>query len=122
MPEFTFLLLHVADQDVSAAFYRDLLGLPVVERKDDFAALLLRDGVLLGLWRRGTEEPASSGTAGASEVAFAVADASVVEAMHADWRERGVAVLQAPARMSFGITFTAADPDGHRLRIWAPAT
>lgn len=120
MPDFTFLLLHVADQDASATFYSDLLGLPIVERKDDFAALPLRDGVLLGLWRRGTEAPESSGTTGASEVAFAVADAAAVETMHTDWQARGVAILQSPTTMSFGHTFAAADPDGHRLRVFAP--
>lgn len=121
MPDFAFLLLHVADHDASAAFYGDLLGLPVVERKDDFAALPLRGGAVLGLWRRETVEPESSGQAGAGEIAFAVADAAAVDATHADWRARGVTILQVPTGMSFGRTFVATDPDGHRLRVFAPA-
>jgi hypothetical protein len=30
------------------------------------------------------------------------------------------AILQPPTAMDFGYTFLAADPDGHRLRVFAP--
>jgi predicted enzyme related to lactoylglutathione lyase len=120
MPDFTFLLLYVRDHVASAAFYRDMLGLPIVEQKADVAILPLRDGVMLGLWSQDTVEPASIGQAGGSEIAFAVADAAAVEATHADWSRRGLAILQAPTLMRFGMTFVALDPDGHRLRVFAP--
>ncbi|WP_404337383.1 VOC family protein [Sphingomonas sp. MMS12-HWE2-04] len=120
MADFNFLLFHVRDHVASAALYRDLLGIPIVAQKTDIAILPLRDGVMLGLWSRETVEPESSGQPGASEIAFAVADAAAVEAMHVDWRGRGLAILQAPTQMSFGITFVACDPDGHRLRVFAP--
>ena len=120
MPDFSFLLLHVADDAASAAFYSELLGIPIIERKEGFAMLPLRDGVMLGLWLKETVEPQSSGQTGASEIAFAVADKAAVEALHADWKERGLAIIQAPTRMSFGTTFVALDPDGHRLRVFAP--
>ncbi|MEG3088768.1 VOC family protein [Sphingomonas sp. PB4P5] len=122
MPDFSFLLLHVADDAASATFYNDLLGVPIVEQKPGFAMLPLRDGVMLGLWARETVEPASSGQSGASEIAFAVADAPAVEALHAAWAGRGLPILQVPTRMSFGMTFVAHDPDGHRLRVFAPGT
>lgn len=121
MPDFTFLLLHVEDHVASAAFYNELLGIPIIEQKDDFSALPLRDGVLLGLWGRNTVEPPGSGQSGASEIAFAVADPAAVEATHADWARRGLIILQTPTPMSFGVTFLALDPDGHRLRVFAPA-
>jgi len=117
MPDFNFLLLHVADDAASATFYSELLGIPVLDRKPGFAMLPLRDGVMLGLWARETVEPESSGQTGASEIAFAVAD---VEATHAEWQRRGVTIIQAPTLMSFGMTFVAVDPDGHRLRVFAP--
>lgn len=122
MPDFTFVLLHVEDHAASAAFYSALLGVPIVEQKQDFSAVPLREGVLLGLWARDTVAPESSRRSGASEVAFAVADAAAVETMHAGWKARGITLLQAPTRMSFGLTFVAADPDGHRLRVFAPAS
>lgn len=121
MPDFSFLLLHVTDHAASATFYNDLLGLPIIEQKDGFAMLPLRDGVMLGLWARDTVEPASSGQSGGNEIAFAVADTAAVEALHADWSRRGVTILQTPTPMSFGHTFVATDPDGHRLRVFAPA-
>jgi catechol 2,3-dioxygenase-like lactoylglutathione lyase family enzyme len=120
MPDFSFLLLHVADHAASAAFYNEVLGLPIIEQKDDFAMLPLKDGVMLGLWAHATVEPTSSGQPGACEVAFTVPDAAAVEALHADWAARGLTILQAPTAMVFGVTFVALDPDGHRLRVFAP--
>jgi hypothetical protein len=29
-------------------------------------------------------------------------------------------IAQAPTAMDFGMTFVALDPDGHRLRVFAP--
>ena len=122
MPDFSFLLLHVQDDAASATFYHELLDLPVVDQRPGFAMLALREGVMLGLWGRDTVEPKSSGQSGASEIAFAVADTGTVETMHADWKRRGLRILQAPTRMNFGMTFVALDPDDHRLRVFAPGT
>jgi catechol 2,3-dioxygenase-like lactoylglutathione lyase family enzyme len=120
MPDFNFLMLYVDDPAQSAAFYTDLLAAPIVEQSPTFAMLPLRDGVMLGLWSRHSVEPNSAAAPGASEVAFAVGDAATVEAMHADWKRRGLKIAQAPTRMDFGTTFVAVDPDGHRLRVFAP--
>lgn len=120
MPDFSFLLLHVANPAASASFYTDLLGLPVVDQKPDISVLPLCDGAMLGLWAAADVEPASSGQTGSSEIAFTVSDAGEVEAMHDDWTARGVTILQVPTRMSFGTTFVALDLDGHRVRVFAP--
>jgi catechol 2,3-dioxygenase-like lactoylglutathione lyase family enzyme len=120
MPAFSFVLLYVESPPASAVFYRDLLEIPIIDQSPTFAMLPLRDGVMLGLWSRETVEPKSGGESGASEIAFAVANAKHVEAMHADWARRGLAILQTPTRLSFGATFVACDPDGHRLRVFAP--
>lgn len=120
MPDFSFLLLHVTDHAASAQLYAALFDIPIADQKPDIALLPLKDGVMLGLWSAETVKPASSGQTGASEVAFTVANAGAVEATHADWKARGLTIAQAPTRMSFGTTFVALDPDGHRLRIFAP--
>jgi len=120
MPEFSFILLHVDNPPASAKFYTELLGIPVIEQSPTFAMLPLRDGVMLGLWSRHTVEPKSSGNPGASEVAFTVDDATAVETTHIDWAKRGLKIAQTPTRMDFGATFVALDPDGHRLRVFAP--
>lgn len=49
-----------------------------------------------------------------------MADAIAVDTMYTDWKRRGLEIIQAPTRMSFGATFVALDPDGHRLRVFAP--
>ncbi len=116
-PEFGFILLPVADPGASAAFYARLLGRAPVEASETFAMIPLREGVMLGLWKRDGMVPPPGAAPGGSEIAFLVAD---VDAAHAAWVGLGVAILQAPVAMDFGRTFTAADPDGHRLRVFRP--
>jgi predicted enzyme related to lactoylglutathione lyase len=120
MPNFSFVLLYVENPPASAAFYADLLGRPVIDSSPGFAMLPLSDGVMLGLWSRKTVEPIALAQAGASEVAFAVSDATAVNATFADWKRRGLKMIQEPVQMNFGHTFVATDPDGHRLRVYAP--
>lgn len=121
MPNFNFVLLYVANPPASAEFYAKLLQKPIVDSAPTFAMLPLRDGVMLGLWQRGGVEPAASGSPGAGEIAFVVEADSDVDATHADWKKRGLVIAQSPAHMDFGRTFTALDPDGHRLRVFHPA-
>jgi catechol 2,3-dioxygenase-like lactoylglutathione lyase family enzyme len=120
MCTFSFVLLYVDNPPASAAFYADLLGRPPVETSPGFAMLPLNGEVMLGLWAWRTVEPVASAPGG-GEVAFTVADAAEVERIHTDWKARGLAIAQKPTAMDFGHTFVALDPDGHRLRVLAPA-
>ena len=120
MPNFSFVLLYVEDPTASASFYADLLSRPIIDSSPTFAMLPLSDGVMLGLWSRKSVEPAATAHAGAGEVAFTVVDAAAVKATFADWKRRGLPILQEPVQMDFGHTFVAADPDGHRLRVFVP--
>jgi catechol 2,3-dioxygenase-like lactoylglutathione lyase family enzyme len=119
MPNPNFLLLHVDSPAASAAFYETLLGHPPIETSPTFVMFALRSGIMLGLWSRHTVEP-ETGAAGASELAFTVENEKAVDAAYADWKGKNVSILMAPATMDFGRTFVAADPDGHRLRVFAP--
>jgi catechol 2,3-dioxygenase-like lactoylglutathione lyase family enzyme len=119
MQDPNFLLLYVANPTTSTAFYADLLGKSPVEASPTFAMFALSSGVMLGLWAAHTVVPAATPVGGA-ELAFAVENADAVHARHAAWRAQGLPILQAPTAMDFGLTFTAADPDGHRLRVFAP--
>ena len=120
MPELNLTILYVDNPAASAAFYAELLGRPPVEASPTFAMFVTDAGRMLGLWSRHTVEPAATG-AGGGEIAFTVADPDAVRATHADWSKRGLAIAQAPTQMDFGHTFVALDPDGHRLRVFAPA-
>jgi len=66
-------------------------------------------------------EPATTATAGGGELAFTVKDAAAVDALYEQWGEKGLRILQKPVELDFGYTFVAMDPDGHRLRVFAPA-
>ncbi len=120
MHKFSFVLLYVDNPPASAAFYADLLSKKPIETSPTFAMLPLGDEVMLGLWLRNTVEPVATAPGG-GEVAFTAADADDVERTHADWKKRGLPIAQAPTAMDFGHTFVALDPDGHRLRVFAPA-
>jgi catechol 2,3-dioxygenase-like lactoylglutathione lyase family enzyme len=121
MPDPNFVILYVGSPQASAAFYAGLLGKEPVESSPTFAMFALDSGVMLGLWSRHTVEPAATGTGAGGELAFALAVNEAVDAAHEDWRRRGLAIAQAPTGMDFGRTFVALDPDGHRLRVFAPA-
>lgn len=118
-----YLILYVAAPLTSAEFYQTLLQRPPVETSPGFAlfALFALDhGRRLGLWARDAVQPSAVQTGGGCELAFPAPDRATVDTLHADWRARGLPVLQAPTDMDFGYTFTAADPDGHRLRVFHP--
>ena len=118
MPALSLVILYVNDPPASAAFYASLLGQEPAEAYLTFAMFALPSGAGLGLWSRHTIEPTATAAGGGTEVAFTVED---VDAVHADWTARGLTIAQAPTDMDFGRTFVALDPDGHRLRVFAPA-
>jgi catechol 2,3-dioxygenase-like lactoylglutathione lyase family enzyme len=115
------IILYVNDTAASEAFYADLLGRPPVESSPAFALFVLANGLRLGLWARHTVEPTATMAGGSGELCIALDGDAAVDALHADWQGRGLTFAQAPTRMEFGHTFVALDPDGHRLRVYAPA-
>lgn len=116
-----FTILYVSNVRQSAQFYADRLGLPILEESPGFAMLALAEGAMLGLWIKNGVEPAPTGGAGANELAVTLADAATLQATFDDWVAAGVPMLNAPQQMDFGLNFTAADPDGHRLRMFVPS-
>ena len=116
-----FILLYVNNPEASATFYADLLDKKPIEASPTFAMFALQSGVMLGLWAKHTVTPGATANSGAGELAFAVADNATVDAIHSDWLHRGVQIAQTPTDLDFGHTFLALDPDGHRLRVFAPS-
>jgi uncharacterized glyoxalase superfamily protein PhnB len=76
----------------------------------------LGNGMMLGLWAAHDVKPAAT-AGGGTEIMFSVDSRAEVAALHQSWQARGVTILQVPEQMDFGYTFTACDPDGHRLRV-----
>lgn len=114
----SYILLYVDDTQASAAFYSNLLGREPVQSSPVFVLYVLETGLKIGLWAREAVEPAGR-EAGGAELGVSVSEAAEVDATYADLRERGVEMLQPPTDLPFGRTFLAADPDGHRIRVFS---
>jgi catechol 2,3-dioxygenase-like lactoylglutathione lyase family enzyme len=115
-----FMLLYVNDPAASARFYGDLLGSEPLESSPGFAMFALRPGMMLGLWKKDEVAPAAN-RPGGFEMGLPVDSDAEVDRLAGDWAARGVTIAQPPENMEFGRTFTALDPDGHRLRVYTPA-
>jgi catechol 2,3-dioxygenase-like lactoylglutathione lyase family enzyme len=115
-----FILAYVADAPRSAALYERLLDAKPVESSPNWAMFAFANGLALGLWSRDDVEPRAT-LPGGSEIGFPVDSDAAVQATRDAWAGLGLKILQEPTRMDFGLTFTAADPDGHRLRVFSPS-
>jgi len=120
MPDPNYLILYVKNPVDSAAFYARLLGKSPLEASPGFAMFALASGAMLGLWAAADVQPDASAPGGC-ELAFTVDSPARVDELHMQWRGQGLSVAQLPMTMDFGYTFVALDPDGHRLRVFAPA-
>ena len=116
-----FVLFYVKSPIASAAFYEKLLGYTPVEQSPGFAMFVMPGGFKLGLWLDSEIDPPANGRIGGAEIMFDCDTDAEVDAAHADWTAKGAEILQKPTSMDFGYTFTAADPDGHRLRVYRRA-
>lgn len=115
-----FILLYVSDPEASARFYGDLLGRAPIDSRPGFVMFMLGSGMRLGLWGNDTVVPAPTAPGG-FEIGWPVTQDADVDQIASDWVARGVSIIQQPETMGFGRTFTALDPDGHRLRVYQPA-
>ena len=118
------IVLPVADLDAALAFYRDLLGLEMVMRRDPensgpegsiaanlhIAGMLIPGGTMLELVQ-GLQEPGASSTVVALNVADVVAARRLVEAA-------GVTPTMPPTEVAPGVTMMfLADPDGRTVEL-----
>lgn len=118
MKALDFTILYVASPANSAAFYQRILNVDAVELSSTFAMFILPSGGRLGLWiASGVTPPVSAGTS-QSEIVFTAESRDEVDNLFNQWQEGGVEIPDPPAKLDFGYTFTACDPDGHRLRVY----
>lgn len=112
-----YLLLYVDNVPRSRDFYAGLLGQAPVEDSPTFALWVLSSGVRIGLWDKRGVLPAANAGAGGFELGFPVESDADVDRCAREWAAQGISIIQQPTDMDFGRTFTAVDPDGHRLRV-----
>lgn len=115
------IIFYVNDVPRSTAFYRELFNVLPVEVSDGFAMFVLDNGLRFGVWQRQAVKPVVAATGGAMELAIPLTGERQVDDLYQRWSQDAMAIAQMPERMEFGYTFTALDPDGHRLRVYAPA-
>jgi len=107
---FDAVFYYVTDMDASIAFYRDILGLPLVSH--DYVARFDLDGVLIELVRRppGSVVPGS----GNARLCFSVSNLQeTMEQMHA----RGIPTSDIRNKKG-GKLVLFRDPDDNELCLW----
>ena len=104
--------LYVSDMERSAAFYRDLLGIPL-EGDDDWQEASL-DGLRFALHR--THEGIGELSSGTIHVSLQVDD---VDAAANRLSDAGVAIGET-MRDDWGAALEVSDPDGYRLHVFQP--
>lgn len=106
--------LSVADPEASVRFYSGLLRRRPLVAGAHHAVFALAPGRTLSLWRRGGERT------DLGEVDFLLPAPAAVDELHIDWWDRGARIVLPPADDDHGRSFLARDPDGNRLRVFAP--
>ena len=118
-----FVILYVADVARSAALYARILNRSAIEASPSFAMLPLREAMMLGLWQMDVVSPSVTSPPGGFELALTVPDRPTLMHRFDAWSALpGLTILEAPQARAFGLAFLAIDPDGNRLRVFAPAT
>jgi catechol 2,3-dioxygenase-like lactoylglutathione lyase family enzyme len=114
--------IYVDDVDRAVLFYRDVLGLDVVDTSERLTALLAGPRQLLLVFKRGasirlplTPHDAS----GNQHVAFPIPTAAL-DAWEVWFRERGVPVVEKKRWERGGTSLYFHDPDGHLLELATP--
>lgn len=114
------LIFYVSDMDSSLDFYKQLLKRDPLQASPSFAMFGLDSGLMLALWDMKEVEPPLETLGTGSEIGLKVDSDEALEAAYDEWMSNGLTIAQEPVNMGFGRTFTALDPDGHRLRVYCP--
>ena len=115
----SLMIFYVTDMPKSRAFYEAIFEAEPVEASPTFTMFRL-ESFSIGLWQKDGVIPPVSKPGEAGELAFVLPDMATVDARHSAYEQIGHTILQKPAQLDFGYTFLMADPDGHRLRMFAP--
>lgn len=119
MPAPNIFIVYVSDPGAATKFYSRLFDIEPVFITPGYVAYEVVPGALFALWS-GRDEHAVPGTPRTSELCVTTASAATVDDLFAQWKSKGVKVVEEPHEEVFGRTFLVADPDGNLIRV-APA-
>lgn len=114
-----FNILYVSNVQQSVDFYQTVFNQAPVNASNAFAMFAEKSGLKLGLWDWQCVDPKlSTLNPGSMEMALEVNNITALNNTLTEWKNLNIPIIQEITDMSFGTTFTALDPDGHRLRIF----
>lgn len=116
MLEPSSVVLYVDNLALSSAFYQDLLGIKPAVASPTFHTFTFSNGMNLGLKAKHAVQPPTD-TNGSGELAFTLDDNKKVDALCAEWQNKGIDIALPPTAVTYGYTFLALDLDGNRLRV-----
>ena len=117
----TAVLLYVSDIARSSKFYADLFGLKPAVASPFYVMFKLANGFEVAIYDRNKLQPPASPMSASAELCFVVKDRAALDALHAQWAQKGIEIILPPTKMYFGgVHFMGLDPDGHRLRVGTP--
>lgn len=114
--------LYVDDVQRAVAFYRDVLGLPVVDTSERLTAMSAGPRQLLLLFRRGASlvlPLTPHDAAGRQHIAFSIPAASL-NAWESWLTANRVSILEKKPWERGGVSLYFSDPDGHLVELATP--
>lgn len=117
MNNLDYVILYVSDIHIMTHFYAEILDTKPVESSSGFSMFVLPSGLKFGLWLKSDVTPEVKVQPGACEIGMGLESEDSVQSCYKDWIQKGVKIVQEPTEMDFGYTFTAEDPEGHRIRV-----
>jgi predicted enzyme related to lactoylglutathione lyase len=117
MQQTHYIIFYVNDPLKSGEFYEALLDKKPDVATPGFAKFTLTPDLMLGLWAKDDVTPMLAKEGVGGELNFTVESQSELEALFAEWKLKGVEVIQEPYELDFGFSFVGVDPDENRLRV-----
>ncbi len=111
------LILYVEDIEKSRLFYQALLEIKPLAIHPNYVAFMLPSGLLFSLWSSSAVNYVSGGTGHRFELSFMVKTEQEIHDIKKRWQSLNITIEQDIAKATFGLTFVALDPDGHRMRV-----
>lgn len=117
MQDTHYIIFYVNDLLKSGEFYELLLDKKPDVVTPGFAKFTLTPDLKLGLWAKDDVTPLLKKEGIGGELNFTVESQPELETLLAEWKLKGVEIIQEPYELDFGCSFVGVDPDGHRLRV-----